>query len=438
MQEKPRRRFSYYEAHRSKKTVIFLSRRTHRHAASMDFLVDMMPGLRLLVGKEMWNREDWSDVVAMKGAREVLRGVRYPEDATRRSLYASWLKALASARFQESFDHLMLECVAATPSPTAPWKPLFSSIYRDRDVMDLPFPDVKEPVLNLLKIPKLFAQKKLEKVEPLPSSPGFVDFLADLIRKSRSSRAALNEAGLIISFYSLALAVVAAKPVREVQDFFRTRMKRALTTAVPTSFDGDVFCPSARFLVQLSKKTFSDEGEVKPYIVLLVLAQYAYLVSAAEAPPSADVRFLEEGFLTPAKFGHLEVIQLLYAVQEKTTLSAKVLNRILRDGHSQEVDLSSQRVAEFLADADDSMQRTRPWCRTAGYIFFLHLNLCDHVDYAMRLTAFLAPDPNDLLWQKPEFADVSAARMKDARLWARNFKRALRKGKYGTAPRLDQ
>ncbi|XP_054924980.1 uncharacterized protein [Dermacentor andersoni] len=405
--------------------------------SAMDFLVDMIGGLRLLVGKPMWNRQDWSDVVAMKGAREVLRGVRYPEDATRRSLYASWLKALASTRWQESFDHLMLECVVATPSPTAPWKPLFASIYRDRDVMDLPFPDVIEPVLNVLKIPALFAQE-LEKVEPLPSSPGFVDFLADLIRKSRSSRAALNEAGLIISFYSLALAVVAAKPVRVVQDFFRTRMKRAMVEAVPTSFDGDVFCPSARFLTELARKTFSDQGEVKPYIVLLVLAQYAYHVSAAEAPPSADVRFLEEGFLMPAKFGHLEVIQLLYAVQEKTALSAKVINRILRDGHSQEVDLSSQRVAEFLAGADDQMQRTRPWCRTAGYIFFLRLNLCDHVDYAMRLTAFLAPDPNDLLWQRPDFDDVSAARMKDARLWARNFKRALRKGKYGTAPRVDQ
>ncbi|XP_054925084.1 uncharacterized protein [Dermacentor andersoni] len=400
-----------------------------------DFVADMMRGLSLLYQLTS-NREDWSDVVVMRGAREVLSGVRYPEDATRRSLYASWLKALASTRWQESFDHLMLECVAATPSPTAPSKPLFASIYGDRDV-DLWFLGLQLPVLNLAKIPKLFARKP-EDVEPLPSSPGFVDFLADLIRKSRSSLAALNEAGLIISFYSLALAVIAAKPVIEVQDFFRTRMKRAMAAAVPTSFDGDVFCPSARFLTELAFKTYSEDGEVKPYIVLLVLAQYAHHVNAAEASPSADVRFLEEGFLTPAKFGHLYIIQLLYIVQEKTTLSVKVLNRILRDSQSREVERSSERVRQFLANADEPMQRTRPWCRTANYCFFLHLDLCDHVDYAMRLTAFLAPDPNDLLWQRPEFADVSAARMKDARLWARNFKRALRKGKYGTAPTLDQ
>ncbi|XP_049511780.1 uncharacterized protein LOC119464992 isoform X1 [Dermacentor silvarum] len=409
--------------------------------SAMDFVADMMRFLLMFVfpavEREISNPDDWSDVVAMKAAREILRRVSYPDEDTRRSLYASWLRVVASTRWQQLFDHLMLECVASTPSPSAPWKPLFASIYRVEDVIYLPLRGVIEPVLNPDKIPTLFAHK-LEDVEPLPSSPGFVDFLADLIRKSRSSRAALNEAGLIIGFYSLALAVVAAKPVREVQDFFRTRMKMALAAAVPTSFDGDVLVPNGRFLTELARKTYSPEGEVKPYIVFLVLGQYAYHVNAAEAQPSADVRFLEEGFLTPAKFGHLDIIHLLYVVQEKTALSAKVLNRILRDSHSQEVDLSSQRVREFLADADEPMQRTRPWCRTASVCFFLDLNLCDHVDYAMRLTAFVAPDPNDLLWKRPEFADVPAGRMKDARLWARNFKRALRKGKYGTGPRLGQ
>ncbi|XP_037524071.1 uncharacterized protein LOC119401389 [Rhipicephalus sanguineus] len=394
-------------------------------------------GLYHAIEREMANRSDWSDVIAMKGAREVLRGVRYPNDATRRSLYASWLRVVASDRWEESFDHVMLECVAATPSPSAPWKPLFANIYRVRDVMDLPFPDVPTPVLNLLKMPRLF-ERRPESVEPLPSSPGFVDFLADLIRKSDSSRAALNEAGLIIGFYSLALSLVVALPVREVQDFFRTRMKRALAAAVPTSFDGDAFCANGRFLTELARKTFSEKGEVKPYLVLLVLGQYAYHVHAREAPPSADVSFLEEGFLTAAKFGQLKIIRLLYHVQEKTALSAKVLNRILRDSGSEEVALSSQRVREFLEGADEEMQKTRPWCRAASVCFFVHLNVEDHLDYVMRLTAFLAPDPNDLMWQCPEFADVPASRMKDARLWARNFKRALRKGKYGTAVRLDQ
>ncbi|KAH6932024.1 hypothetical protein HPB50_002518 [Hyalomma asiaticum] len=172
-------------------------------------------GFHHALERELANRDGWSDILAMKGTREVLRGVRYPNDATRRSLYASWLKVFASNVWDKSFDHLMLECVAATPSPTAPWKPLFFSIYIVRDVMDLP-----TPVLNVARMPKL------------PSSPGFVDYLADLIRKSSSSRAALTEAGLIIGFYSVALSVVVAKPVREVPDFFRTRMKRAMTTAV--------------------------------------------------------------------------------------------------------------------------------------------------------------------------------------------------------------
>ncbi|KAH6923740.1 hypothetical protein HPB50_005807 [Hyalomma asiaticum] len=408
---------------------------------AVDLLSMLMRSLPLsfhhALERELANRDDWSDILAMKGAREVLSGIRYPNDATRRSLYASWLKVFASNVWDKTFDHLMLECVAATPSPTAPWKPLFFSIYRVRDVMDLPLPDMPTPVLNVARIPKLFA-RKLDDFEPLPSSPGFVDYLADLIRKSSSSRAALTEAGLIIGFYSLALSVVVAKPVREVQDFFRTRMKRAMTTAVPTSFDGDAFCCSGRFLTELARKTFSDEGLVKPYLVLLVLAQYSYHVHANEAPPGADVNFLEEGFLTEAKFGQLKIIRLLYDVQEKTALSAKVLNRILGDCGSQEVATSSQRVLEFLQDADEPMQKTRPWCRAASVCFFVHLDVGDHLDYVMRLTAFLAPDPNDLLWQCPEFADVPVQRMRDARVWARNFKRALRKGKYGAAVRLDQ
>ncbi|KAH6928138.1 hypothetical protein HPB50_012129 [Hyalomma asiaticum] len=202
-------------------------------------------------------------------------------------------------------------------------------------------------------------------------------------------------------------------------------MKRAMTTAVPTSFDGDAFCCSGRFLTELARKTFSDEGLVKPYLVLLVLSH-------------ADVNFLEEGFLTEAKFGQLKIIRLLHDVQEKTALSAKVLNHILGDCGSQEVAMSSQRVQEFLQDADEPMQKTRPWCRAASVCFFVHLDVGDHLDYVMRLTAFLAPDPNDLLWQCLEFADVPGQRMRDARVWARNFKRALRKGKYGAAVRLDQ
>ncbi|KAH6926261.1 hypothetical protein HPB50_015936 [Hyalomma asiaticum] len=365
---------------------------TLRDSPAVDLLSILMRYLPLgfhhAPERELANRDDWSDILAMKGAREVLRGARYPNDATRRSLYASWLKVFASNVWDKSFDHLMLECVAATPSPTAPWKPLFFSIYRVRDVMDLPLLDMPTLVLNVARTPTELFARKLDDVEPLPSSPGFVDYLADLIRTSSSSRAALTEAGLIIGFYSLALSVVLAKPVREVQDFFRSRMKRAMTTAVPTSFDGDAFCCSGRFLTELARKTSSDEGLVKPYLVY-----WCWL----SIPTTADVNFLEEGFLTQAKFGQLKIIRLLYDVQEKTALIAKVLNRILGDCGSQEAAMSSQRVLEFLQDADEPMQKTRPWCRAASVCLFVHLDVGDHLDYVMRLTAFLAP--NDLLWQ---------------------------------------
>ncbi|KAL1430850.1 hypothetical protein MTO96_014710 [Rhipicephalus appendiculatus] len=137
------------------------------------------------------------------------------------------------------------------------------------------------PVLNLSEIPTLFEGKPSD-VEPLPESPGLVDFLADLLRTSRSRREALDEAGMIIGFYSLALAVVVAKPVRHVEDFFWKQMKRALASAVPTSFDGDAHCPNGRFLTPLALK--GHRGVVKPYIVLLVLGQYAYHVNNDAGP----------------------------------------------------------------------------------------------------------------------------------------------------------
>ncbi|XP_077494937.1 uncharacterized protein LOC144105708 [Amblyomma americanum] len=396
-----------------------------------DFFESLLRGMALRSGdqnllRKLYYRSDWSDVVAVKGAREVLMGVQYPDDATRRSLYAAWLRVFASNRWHDSFDGLMLECVAATPSPTDPAKPLFADIFRVHDPVDRVPP--RGAVLNVAELPTIFERKK-EEVEPLPSSPGFVNYLADLIRKSRSSRQALDEAGLIIGFYSLAMSVVVAKPVRDVQDFFRTRIKKALVAAVPTTFDGDMPCPSGRFLTALAHK--GHRGVVKPYIVLLVLGQYVYHINAEEGSLRADLRFLEEAFLTPAKFGNLEVVELLYKVQEQTGLTAAKLNSILRECDDETVSKTCGRVDVFIEGAERPTQRTRPWCRSSNYYFFADLDFDQNVDYAMRLMAFLAPDPNDHRWQRKELADASGPRTKQARLWARNFKRSLRKGKYG-------
>lgn len=371
-------------------------------------------------------RTDWNDVLAMKGAREVLEGVKYPGDDVRRSLYASWLRVLASCRWRDSFDHLMLECVVATPSASNPEAPLYADIFKLRDPIDRPFPNVLTPVLDLAKRPRLFSHT-LELVEPLPSSPGFVDYVADLLRKSRDSRAALNEAGLIIGFYSLALATIVAKPAVDLQEFFRTRIKSALAAAVPTSFEGEVFCPRGRFLTELSRKAHSIGSQVKPYIVLLVLGQHCFHANAKDAAPSADMKFLEEGFLKGAKFGQLEIVELLYEAQEKTGIGAALLNRKLRAEESSgdpEVTVSSHRVEVFLEGAEEPTQRTKPWCRVANKHFFMYLEFEENLAYAMRLTALVAPDPGHQLWQRLQFAEVDPSQRAKARHWARNFKRA--------------
>ncbi|XP_065310714.2 uncharacterized protein [Dermacentor albipictus] len=372
-------------------------------------------------------RTDWNDVIAMKGAREVLEGVKYPGDDARRSLYASWLRVLASCRWRDSFDHLMLECVVATPSVSKPETPLYVDIFKARDPIDRPFPNVLTPVLDLAKRPRLFSRK--EPVEPLPSSPGLVDFLADLLRKSRTSRAALDEAGLIIGFYSLALATIVAKPASNLQDFFRIRMKSALSAAVPTSFEGEVFCPGGRFLAELSRKAHSIGSEVKPYIVLLVLGQHCFHANAMDAAPRADMKFLEEGFLKGAKFGQLKIVELLYEAQEKTGIGAALLNRKLRTEDSScdpEVTVSSHRVEVFLEGDKELSQRTKPWCRAANKTFFMYLEFDENLAYAMRLTALVAPDPGHQLWQRPQFADVDPSERAKARLWATKFRRAQR------------
>ncbi|XP_077529272.1 uncharacterized protein LOC144141602 [Haemaphysalis longicornis] len=383
-------------------------------------------------------RSDWSDIIAIKAAREVLKDVAFPSDRVRRSLYAKWLRVFASNQWDDSFDGLMLDCIAATPSPTAPETPLFANIFETRDPIDTAAP--RSPVLNLRDIPKLFA-RKLEKIEPLPSAPGFVDFMSALIRKSRASQAALDEAGLIIGFVSLALSVVAAKPWSDVQDFFRIRMKVALANAsVPLSFEGDIPWPSSRFLTELFRKVRTDQDcVIKPYIVLLVLGQYAYHVNATHVTYrgtrviASDKHFLEEAFLTPSKFGHLEVVELLYKAQEKLGVGAPTLNRILCESGDESVSQSSQRVDAYLEGTEGQLQSTRPWCRVSNSCFFNNLDLVKNVEYALRLTALVAPDPNSFLWQREEFTDVPGLGRKAARIWARDLKRALAKGKYGGA-----
>ncbi|KAL3183713.1 hypothetical protein MRX96_033796 [Rhipicephalus microplus] len=376
----------------------------------------------------IWDtRTDWSDVLAMKGARELLQSVKYPDDDTRRSLYASWLHAFASDLWQESFDHLMLECVVATPSPSNPEKPLYADIFKAHDPIDRPFADVGTPVLNPEMRPPLFSSSR-RVVEPLPSLPGFAKFVADLLRKSRDSRAALNEAGLIIGFCSLALSTVVAKPA-DLREFLQTRVKSGLSATVPTSFEGDVHCPSESFLVQLIRRAHLMNSKVKPYIVLLVLGQYCFHVYAKDAAPSADMKFLEQGFLEQAKFGQLAVVELLYQAQTETGIPAAVLNRMLRGECCQnipEVIISCVRVEVFLKGQGEPMQLTRPWCRAANRQFFTYLSLDMNLSYALRLAALVAPEPDHKLWKRPEFAGVPGCVKEEVQRWAANFKRGFR------------
>ncbi|XP_077494936.1 uncharacterized protein LOC144105707 [Amblyomma americanum] len=372
---------------------------------------------------------DWSDAVLIRAAQEVLMGVQYPDDAKRRSLYASWLRAFANSGWQRGFDKLMLNCVAATPSPTNPGKPLFADLFR----VGCPVGRWQRRglLLNAARLPAMFACKA-KNVEPLPENSAFFRFMADLVRKGGTNREALDEAGMIIGFCSLALAVVAAKPAKNVQQFFETQMKSALAAAVPTTFDGDIPWPGGRFMLELTRSAHSAHGVIKPYIVLLAVGQYIYHVKAMDAARSADMNFLMEAFLKPAKFGHLEVVELFSDVRDQTGLDTTQLCQILAEDSS--VSESSKRVSEFFACAGRSSHLSLPWCRAASSCFCPELALDKNIDYALRLMAFLAPDPGDRVWKKREFAAAGESRIREARLWAREFKRALRKGKYGDLP----
>ncbi|XP_077531639.1 uncharacterized protein LOC144144131 [Haemaphysalis longicornis] len=149
---------------------------------------------------------------------------------------------------------------------------------------------------------------------------------------------------------------------------------------------------------------------------------------------SSDRRFLEEAFLTPSKYGHLEVVQLLYNAQEKLSVGVATLNRHLRDSGDEAVSQSSERVETFLEGMEGPLQQTRPWCRVSNLCFFNNLDLAENVDYALRLTALVAPDPNDFLWHRDEFANIPRPRRRAARIWARDFRSALAKEKHGGPP----
>ncbi|KAL1475886.1 hypothetical protein MTO96_036963 [Rhipicephalus appendiculatus] len=137
-------------------------------------------------------------------------------------------------------------------------------------------------------------------------------------------------------------------------------MKRALASAVPTSFDADGHCPNGRFLTPLALN--EHRGVLKPYIVLLVLA-----------PAEGSV---EEGFLTQAKLGHLEVVEFLYDVQEETGLSAGSLNRILCKG------LGGRRTGLEAGASEASLPPLRgSWPNDARY----H----DHEDQLARVQALV-------------------------------------------------
>ncbi|KAK8776096.1 hypothetical protein V5799_030557 [Amblyomma americanum] len=350
-------------------------------------------------------------------------GLKYPDDEARRSLYATWLRVVGSNEWHDSFDRLMLECVAATPSPTTPEKPLFSNMYTVRHPNDGPIPDIWAPVLNIDRVHDLFARER-EPVEPLPTSPGLVDYLAELIRASVTSRAALDEAGLIIGFCSLAMAVVVTRPLMEVRDFFSRRFKNALLAVVPTSFNGDMIIPTDQFLCEISKCR-ANRSLIRPFLVYLVLGQYAYHTNV-EACPSGDINFLKEGFLNRSKYSYLGVIELLHALQEKAGIGAKELNLLIQSRHRTLPALqSSIAVAHFLEIAEGPM--TTPWCRGLSTDIYPPLDVLFHLDYAAKLTALLAPDRNHELWQRREFAWLSPSKVKEALRWAERFRRFVRR-----------
>lgn len=235
----------------------------------------------------------------------------------RRALYLEWLPIYCSERWNDSFDELMLQCTAFTPSPTSPTQPLFGEVFK------LAAADYWDPVLDAVRVTEVFNRRRLDEDElPAPSQcRPLCSFLAGLLSTEDSE--ALNKAGLLIGFCSLLMCAVGTQNAVGAEAVFNKRSLAAPSSIFRTAFVGRVPKPNKTFLEGIERKTSSLRRRLIPYAVALPVAQYVLLRKPGVDAPPKDLAFLNNAFLTHTKFSGLETMDLLFQFSSQTGFCVK-------------------------------------------------------------------------------------------------------------------
>ncbi|XP_077529276.1 uncharacterized protein LOC144141606 [Haemaphysalis longicornis] len=368
---------------------------------------------------------DWSDHTVVAAACDVLKqSGGYPTDADRRALYKEWLTIYASERWHDSFDELMLLCIAFTPSPTSPTEPLF------KDCFKAAADGSWDPVLDTVRVSQVFARRRQDLSELHASSVfyHFTAFLSDLLSSERSHD--LNEAGMLIGFCSLLLCAASLHgPVGAVNVFSKWSMP-APSSIFRTSYIGRIMYPRPAFLTGLLRNAASDRRVLVPYAVVLPVAQFLLLKKQRADTLQRDLAFLDSSFLSHTRYGGLEIPNLLNQFSDATGLSMGSLNALMGGN---DCNVTKGRVENYLRSArpGDVVQHSMPWCRVICPELFWELTLEHNIGYVLSIMCFLLlerPKTLERLRTMPAFAEITQAEFTRARLWAQNFEALLGKG----------
>lgn len=269
-----------------------------------------------------------------------------------------------------------------------------------------------------------------------PSALKFLIYLSKLLETSRDNREALDEAGMIIGFCSLLLALVSFKTRTQVESYFRDRVAGVLASVVPSaSFRGVIPVPNRRFLESLHEQ-LTRGSQLQTQISVLVVCQYVHFREAGDRKfAQLDMKFLKEGYLNHTIGTGLGTLSLLRALQEKTKLNPAALLRFLNSDVTRE---SCERVEEFLKYQTSlagkktgrtgklSAQHSWPWCRVVDPRQYSTLMTRANAFYAVRVVSCLDPPPEDRMWKSVEFVPEEVKRHE--REWADMFRRHLKDG----------
>lgn len=404
--------------------------RQHKHQQCIHEAPEIMIGRVSLVFFP--NPYEWTDEMATTAGCDVIRQLGgYPSDSERRALYKHWFGIYASQQWSDAFDGLMLQCMAFTPSPTAPTQPLF------RDCFTRVATETWDPVLDACFVRQLVARLRYDDGErPETSSRHrLVVYLGDLLYgEGCESEEALNEAGMIIGFCCFVFCVAGSQNSLFARTLFKDLSRTALNTLFPTSFDGPMPHPDNGFLASLRKKILSPRGIAIGFAVVLPVAQYVFLKNAGSAAPAKDLAFLNRAFMDHTKYCSLGTIDLLQRFAAKTRCSMQKLNDLLG---SDECKQTRERVKDYLrkSSVSSSGPYSMPWCRLIGSQFSQELDVMYNIPYVLRILCFLHFERLTSLTRLRAMTyhcEVNQQDFDQARQWARNFRLLLDKGLFRT------